>query len=219
MYVVNLARPTNPVRKVVEPVRVHVRAGPELKGYSALTAFSSGDPAELESAREVNTTAAKLYKSEAVPQNVVLAHEQQGWFMGFFSICMYGRKGLTDGAYIDAVGRDWCYEGAHLSDGTARPGDALTCRGLETIQRLAGGREVPEVHALVLPENKPSLGMLVNRYGFAIEGMFFGQHVLVRRAGPAPKHLSPAVCEPLPALVGKACTPSTSASSTPIPLP
>jgi hypothetical protein len=207
MYVANLASPTNRVEKIVGPVRVHVRANPELVKYEALATFSAGDPAELKSAGEVNTTATKLYEDEAVPQNVVLVHEQQGWFIGFFSICMYGREWVTDGAYINAVGRDWCYEGAHLSDGAARPGDALTCRGLETIQRLAGSKEVPEVHALVRPENKPSLDMLVNRYGFAIEGMFGGQHVVVRRAGPAPKSPSPTVCEPLPTCIGLAYTP------------
>lgn len=219
MYVVNLARPTNPVKKVIDPIRVHVRASPELKGYSALKTFSSGDPAELKSAGEVNGTATKIYKSEAVPQNVVLAYEQRGWFIGFLSICMYGRESLTDGAYINAVGRDWCYKGAHLSDGTARPGDALTCRGLETVQRLAGTGEVPEVHALVLPENAPSLDMLINRYGFSTEGMFIGQHVLVRRAGPAPKSLSAAVCELLPALVGHPCTPKRPGPRSAIPLP
>jgi hypothetical protein len=159
MYVANLARPTSPVETIVGPIRVQVLGDPELRGYSALSTFSSGDPAELESAREVNTTATRLYRNEAVPQNVLLAHEQPDWLIGFFSICMYGREGVTDGPYINAVGRDWCYEGAHLSDGTARPGDALTCRGLETIQRFARSREVPEVHALVRPENAPSLDM------------------------------------------------------------
>ena len=219
MYVANLARPTHPVETVVGPVRVHVRGDPELVGYSALSTFSSGDPAELGSAGEVNKTAAKLYRSEAVPQNVLLAHEQNGWFIGFVSICMYGRAGVTKGAYINAVGRDWCYEKAHLSDGVSRPGDALTCRGLETIQRLAGTKEVPEVHALVRPENAPSLDMFVNRYGFTIEGMFGEQHVLARRAGPSLKPLSPASCEPLPPRVGAVRTPRSPASSSVVVLP
>jgi hypothetical protein len=213
MYVANLARPTHPVETIVGPVRVHVLGDPELVRHRGLATFSAGDPAELQSAREVNTTAAKLYRNEAVPQNVLLAHEPQGWFIGFFSICMYGREELTDGPYINAVGRDWCYEGAHLSDCTARPGDVLTSRGLETIRRFAGSREVPEVHALVRPENTPSLDMLINRYGFSMEGMFGAQHVLIRRAGPSPRPLSPAACEPLPPLVGPARTPWSRASS------
>src|SRR5439155_6822579 len=78
------------VKTVVGPVRVHVRGNPELVEYEALTTFSAGDPAELKSAGEVNSTAAKLHRAEAVPLNVVLAHEPRGLFIGLFIICMYG---------------------------------------------------------------------------------------------------------------------------------
>jgi hypothetical protein len=219
MYVANLAKPASPVERIVGPVRVQVRGNPELAGYSPLSTFSSGDPAELESAREVNTTAARLFRREAVPQNVVLAHEPWGWLIGFISICMYGREGVTDGAYINAIGRDWCYGGARLNDGVARPCDALMCRGLETIQRFAGSTEVPEVRALVQPTNNASLGMFINRYDFETEGRFGGQHVLVRRAGPPPKSLDPATCEPLPPLVGPARTPLVPPSDSTVVLP
>jgi|SRR5271165_2742541 len=215
MYHANLASPTNPLEKVWGPVRVHVRANPELVKYEAFVTFSAG---ELESACEVNTTATKLHRSEAVPQNVVLAHEH-GWLIGFCSICMYGREHLTDVPYINAIGRDQCYEGAHLSDGIARPGDALMSRGLETIQRLAKSREVPEVCALVRPENTPSLEMFINRYDFAMNGMFGGQHVLVRRAGPPPRPLSTAACDALPPLIGPARTPRSPASRSSVVLP
>ena len=61
--------------------------------------------------------------------------------------------------------------------------------------------------------------MLINRYGFVIEGLFGGQHVVVRRAGPAPKSLSAAVCAPLPPLVGQACTPQAPGPTSSIALP
>jgi L-amino acid N-acyltransferase YncA len=181
MLVANLASAKNPVRRLAGPLYGHVRNNSELEKYVPLGTFSCGNSAIEQSASEVNTTAERLYAGEAVPQKVVMLEEEYG-LVGICSVCVYGRMGVTTGPYINALGRDSQYRGCLLGDNVSYVGDALLYAGLELISRLAAPHPMPEVRALVLPDNEPSL-KIFRRYGFERHGEWGGQVVQARPAG------------------------------------
>lgn len=119
--------------------------------------------------RAVNDWVQELYRGGEVEETVILLEDAKGRLTG---VCGFrserppikGGKLMRKAYCIHMIATDWSFRGQRLRDGS-RLGDALLSGALEHI-KVACGDEMPNVWALVSPENSAS-NALFARHGFA----------------------------------------------------
>ncbi|MGA2454262.1 MAG: SEC-C domain-containing protein [Solirubrobacteraceae bacterium] len=157
------------IRRLTGPVHARIVTDPE--HYDGLRTINVGDPRSSRSAREVQTTARRLWSGYPGTEHTpVVVEAESGETIAFATI---RRKplGVEPRVDITAFGRDVAYRGVKLRDGVTSCGEIAVIAALDAIA-LAFGELMPRVWARVLPDNTASHRIFGN-LNFILKGPWY----------------------------------------------
>jgi hypothetical protein len=157
------------IRRLTGPVHAHIVTDPE--HYAGFATINVGDPRTSRAAREVRTTARRLWlgcpETEHTP---VVVESDSGELIAFATI---RRKpfGIEPRVDITALGRDVAYGGVRLRDGITSCGEIAVIAALDAIA-LAFGELMPRVWARVLPDNV-GIHRILGKFNFILKAPWY----------------------------------------------